>query len=167
MGTKRNFTMVVCGLALWLGWFSNLQAQEAQDPQILFLHLRLTNGVVHLIASTTVPGRLKPAIATEKPGDLYLELVSTNSLTVWSGVVSDPLVRRYEYEDPEHPGQLKAKEVKLDQAEFTVRVPGRTEARQLNIYRLEPPATQSGMAASRPTRTLMGTIQLPGPEVAQ
>lgn len=167
MGTKRKITTVVCGLVLLLGWSSNLHAQEARGEQILFLHLKLTNGVVHLVASTTVAGHLKPGIANEKPGDLHLELVSTNNLPVWSSVVPDPLVRRYEYEDPDHPGQLKVKEVKLDQAEFTVRVPGRTEARQLNIYRLDQPATQSGLASSRPTRTLLGTIKLPGPEVVQ
>ena len=167
MGTKRYITTVVCGLVLLLGSSSKLNAQEARDQQILFLHLRLTNGVVHLVASTAVPGRLKPAVTTEKPGDLYLELISTNRISVWTGVVSDPLVHRYEYEDPDHPRQLKAKVVKLDQAEFTVRVPGRKEANQLNIYRLEPPATQSGMAASRQARTLLGTIQLSGPEVVQ
>ena len=160
MGTKLYITTVVCGLVLLLGLSPSLNAQVVQDQQILFLHLRLTNGVVHLVASTAVPGHLKPAVTTEKPGDLYLELISTNRLSVWTGVVSDPLVHRYEYEDPDHPGQLKAKVVKLDQAEFTVRVPGRKEANQLNIYRLEPPATQSGMAASRPSRTLLGTIEL-------
>lgn len=160
MGTKWYITTVVGGLILLLGLSSNLNAQEAQDQQILFLHLQLTNGAVHLVASTNVPGHLKPAIAAGKPGDLFLELVSTNSLSVWSGVVPDPLVRRYEYEDPEHPGRLKVKEVKLEQAEFTVRVPGRKEARQLNIYRLEPPATQSGMATTLQTRTLLGTIEL-------
>jgi hypothetical protein len=164
MGTKCKITKVVSALVLLLGLISNLHAQEAQDQQILFLHLRLTNGVIHLVTSTAVPGHLKPAVTGEKQGDLYLELISTNSLPVWSDVVPDPLVHRYEYEDPDHPGQLKVKEVKLDQAEFTVRVPGRKEARQLNIYRLDQLATQSGMAASRPSRTLLGTIALPGPE---
>jgi hypothetical protein len=120
-----------------------------------------------LVATTAVPGHLKPAITSGKPGDLYLELVTTNSLPVWSNLVSDPLVRRYEYEDPDHRGQLKAKEVKSDQAEFTVRVPGQNEAGQLNIYRLDQPATQSAMAASRPTRTLLGTVKLNVPEGVQ
>jgi hypothetical protein len=167
MSTKRTFTNFVCGLVLLQGLLLNLSIKAGQDEQILFLHLTLSNGVVHLVDSTAVPGHLKPAVTTEKQGDLYLELISTNSLPVWSDVVSDPLVHRYEYEGPDHPGQLKVKEVKLDQAEFTVRVPGRTEVRQLNIYRLDQPAAQSGMAASRPTRTLLGTIKLPGPEVVQ
>lgn len=167
MGTKRNITKVVCGLVLLLGLVSNLSAQEARKQQILFLHLRLTNGAVYLVTAAAVPGHLKPAIIAEKPGDLHLELISTNRLPIWSGVVSDPLVRRYEYEDPDHPGQLKVKEVKLDQAEFTVRVPGRKEASQLNIYRLEPPAPQSAVMASSQTRTLLGTIALRVPEDVQ
>ncbi len=146
------------------GLLLNLNAEEGQDEQILFLHLKITNGVVRLVESTAVPGHLKPAVTAEKPGDLYLELNSTNRLPVWTDVVPDPLVRRYEYEDPDHPGQLKVKEVKLDQAEFTVRVPGRKEANQLNIYRLDQPAVKSATAASSQTRTLLGSIELHVPE---
>ena len=167
MGTRRKITKVICGLVLLLGLLSNLNAQEAQDQQILFLHLRLTNGAVYLVTSTVVPGHLKSAVTAEKQGDLYLELISTNNLPVWSDVFPDPLVHRYEYEDPDHPGQLRVKEVKLDQAEFMVRVPVQKEARQLDIYHLDQPAAQSGMAVSRPTRTLLGTIALPGQEGVQ
>jgi hypothetical protein len=114
-----------------------------------------------------VPGRLKVPIAAEKQGELYLELISTNSVPIWTDVMPDPLVRRYEYEDPDHPGQLKVKEVKMDQAEFTVRVPGRKEAKQLNIYRLDQPAAKSAASASNKTRTLLGTIELPLPKAAR
>lgn len=164
MGAKRNITKVICGVVLVHGLVSNLSAEEGPDQQILFLHLRLTNGVVHLVESTAVPGHLKPAVTSKKQGDLYLELVTTNNLPIWTDVVPDPLVRRYEYEDADHPGQLKVKEVKLDQAEFTVRVPGRTEANQLNIYRLEQPGTRSAAMASSPTRTLLSTLPLHVPE---
>jgi hypothetical protein len=123
--------------------------------------------VVSLVESTAVPGHLKVPIAAEKQGDLYLELTSTNSVPIWTDVMSDPLVRRYEYEDPDHSGQLKVKEVKLDQAEFTIRVPVRKEARQLNIYRLDPPAAKSAAAALNQTRTLLGTIDLQVPEAVR
>jgi len=164
MSTNRKFTKVVCGLVLMQGLLLNLNAEEGQAEQILFLHLKITNGVIRLVESTAVPGHLKPAVTAEKPGDLYLELNSTNRLPVWTDVVPDPLVHRYEYEDPDHPGQLKVKEVKLDQAEFTVRVPGRREANQLNIYRLDQPAVKSATAASSQTRTLLGSIELHVPE---
>lgn len=160
MSTKRKFTKVICGLFLLQGLFLNLGAEETQDEQILFLHLKITNDVISLVESTAVPGHLKVPIAAEKQGDLYLELASTNSVPIWTDVMPDPLVRRYEYEDPDHPGQLKVKEVKLDQAEFTIRVPGRKEAKQLNIYRLDQPAAKSAAAASNQTRTLLGTIEL-------
>jgi hypothetical protein len=164
MRTRWRITKVVCGLVLLHGLLSNLNAGNGPDQQILFLRFKLTNGVVNLVASTAVAGHLKPTVTAEKPGDLYLELISTNNLPVWTDVVPDPLVRRYEYEDPDHPGQLKVKEVKLDQAEFTVRVPGRKEARQLKIYRLDRPAAQSSAAASRRTKTLLSIIDLHVPE---
>jgi hypothetical protein len=167
MSTKRIFTKVICGLVLLQGLLLNLNAEESQGEQILFLNLKITNDVVSLVGSTAVPGRLKVPIAAEKQGELYLELISTNSVPIWTDVMPDPLVRRYEYEDPDHPGQLKVKEVKMDQAEFTVRVPGRKEAKQLNIYRLDQPAAKSAASASNKTRTLLGTIELPLPKAAR
>jgi hypothetical protein len=149
------------------GLLLNLNAEESQGEQILFLNLKITNDVVSLVESTAVPGHLKVPIAAEKQGELYLELISTNSVPIWTDVMPDPLVRRYEYEDPDHPGQLKVKEVKMDQAEFTVRVPGRKEAKQLNIYRLDQPAAKSAASASNKTRTLLGTIELPLPKAAR
>lgn len=167
MSTIQKFAKFVCGLVLLPGLWLNLNAEEVPNEQILFVHLKITNGVVRLIESKAAPGHLKPIIVAEKPGDLCLELTSTNGPPVWTGVVSDPLVRRYEYEDPDHPGQLKVKEVKLDQAEFTVRVPGRKEARLLNIYRLEPPAAPSAAVAASRTRTQLGSIALTVPEGAR
>jgi hypothetical protein len=167
MSTKRIFTKVICGLVLLQGLLLNLNAEESQGEQILFLNLKITNDVVSLVESTAVPGHLKVPIAAEKQGELYLELISTNSVPIWTDVMPDPLVRRYEYEDPDHPGQLKVKEVKMDQAEFTVRVPGRKEAKQLNIYRLDQPAAKSAASASNKTRTLLGTIELPLPKAAR
>lgn len=164
MNTKRKITKVICGLVLLLGLLLNLNAEEGQDEQILFLHLKITNDVVSLVESTAVPGHLKIPIAAEKQGELCLELTSTNGVPIWTDVMPDPLVRRYEYEDPDHPGQLKVKEVKLDQAEFTIRVPGRKEAKRLNIYRLDQPAAKSAAAAANQTRTLLGTVELHLPE---
>jgi len=164
---KQQFTKVICGLVLLLGFLLHLNAGENQGEQILFLHLKITNNVISLMESTAATGHLKPTITAEKQGDLYLELTSTNSLPTWTDVVSDPLVRRYEYEDPDRPGQLKVKEVKVDQAEFTIRVPGRNGARQLNIYRLDQPAAGSAAAALNQTRTLLGAFELHVPEAVQ
>jgi hypothetical protein len=167
MSTERKFTKVLCGLVLLQGLLLNLYAGESQGEQILFLHLKITNNVISLMESTAVTGHLKTTISSEKPGDLYLELTSTNSVPIWTNAVPDPLLRRYEYEDPDHPGQLKVKEVKLDQAEFTVRVPGRKEATHLNIYRLDPPAAGSAAVALTRTRTLLGAFELRVPEAVQ
>ncbi|MGA2800861.1 MAG: hypothetical protein ABSE97_00590 [Verrucomicrobiota bacterium] len=168
MSTKRKFTKVICGLVLLQGLLLSLGAEETQDEKILFLHLKITNNVISVVESTAVPGHLKVPIAAEKQGDLYLELISTNSsVPIWTDVMSDPLVHRYEYEDPDHPGQLKVKEVKVDQADFTIRIPGRKEAKQLNIYRLNQPAAKSAAAASNQTRTLLGTVELRLSEAAR
>lgn len=162
MRTSRTFTKVLCGLVLFQGLL-NGYAGESQGEQILFLHLKITSNVVRLLDSKAVPGHLKATVTAEKPGDLYLELISTNSATLWTGFAPDPLVHRYEYEDPDHPGQLKVKEVKRNQAEFTIRVPGQKAAKQLNIYRLDKSAEKTATVASNKTRTLLGTLDLPDP----
>src|ERR1039458_7702741 len=122
---------LLCGLVLLAGWWPSLGAEVKQNETILFLRLKITNDVVSLVKATVQPGHLKVPIAPEKQGELFLELLSTNHVPLWTDVMPDPRVRHHDYEDPAHPGQLTGKAVKLDQAEITVRVPGGKGAKQI------------------------------------
>jgi hypothetical protein len=138
---------------------------EERD-QILFLHLRLKDGVVTLVRSSVKPGRLKTPIASDRKGEIHLELTATNGLSLWSDVMADPTVQRLEYEDPEHPGALKLKEVKVTEAEFIVRVPFHKDAKQLELQRLDRPANRAEAGAPGTKKKLLGTVAIPATEGA-
>jgi hypothetical protein len=110
-------------------------AQTNQQPSILFLHLVVTNQAISLVDSNLRPGVLKPGLEADSTG-LFYELVSEAGATLWKGSMADPSVRHLEYEDPANPGKLQRKSVKLDKAEFTLRVPFHQSARRINFFKL-------------------------------
>jgi hypothetical protein len=133
---------------------------RADEPeQILFQHFKLKDDVVTLVQSTVRPGVLKSPVTSEKNGELYLELLGGNGSTLWSDVLDDPTVQRMEYEDPDHPGQLKTHWVQSTEAEFTVRVPFHKAAKQLRVQRLASPALKTDAIGQ--AKIMLGTFELP------
>lgn len=141
----------------WLLWAAPLPAQTNSGPQILFLHLKLTNQVISLVEANVRPGVLKPASNSEADG-VEFELVSTAGAVFWKGAMANPSVRHVEYEDPPHSGQLRRKAIPLDEAEFTVRVPVVPGATRVDFYKLDPPASAARNIVSR---KLLGSIACP------
>jgi hypothetical protein len=98
---------------------------------ITFLHLRVTADGFQLIEAKTVNGSLRTRrYDSAKPG-LHVEVRGADDRVLFRDVYSEPTVTRLEYEDPEHPGKLRAKEI-INQ-EFTIRVPYFAEARTLHF----------------------------------
>ncbi|HEY5912600.1 MAG TPA: hypothetical protein VJA21_18520 [Verrucomicrobiae bacterium] len=152
-------TVLLAGAILAAGW-----CRAEENNQILFLHLRLKGDAIALVSSAVKPGRLKTPVAPDKTGGLELELMSTNRAKLWSDVIHDPTVRRFEYEDPDRPGELKVKEVKVTEIEFTVRVPYHEDGGELKVYRLERQATRAEAAVSGRAKKLLGSIKIPQPK---
>jgi hypothetical protein len=149
--SSRAFGFVTAGL-LMAGTFDCL-GQAAADEGIRFAHFRLTNGVVMLVRSTVVSGKLK-ARPLESRQKLEVALEDPTGKAVWASSIDDPLVRRLEYEDAAHPGRLKTWIVHVDSADFVVRMPYRRDVRRLSFYRWVPAgSTRSGLATSGPTAT--------------
>lgn len=148
--------LIVFGLSLLAATFCKADSGE----KILFLHMNISSNAVTLVQSSVRPGKVKTA-AHGKKGRLYLELTSTNGLTLWSDVIPDPTTRRFEYEDPDHPGNLKVKVTTTKQAELTVRIPFHSGAKDLKIFRLNQIADRSKTMALRSSMELIGTIILP------
>ena len=153
-----------------VGCFSanlELPAQSKEPDKILFLHLRMKDGAITLTKTVTAPGVLKPRRGSDKKGPLEIELQNAEGAFLWSEAMSDPSVRRYEYEDPDNPGAIKFKVVQLSEVEFTVRVPSWPEGRRVSFYRVEPSAKPNRVAAAsefksaRPAKQLITTIDLP------
>jgi hypothetical protein len=123
---------------------------------ITFLHLRTTADGFELIEAKTVNGSLRTRRNdSAKPG-LHVEVRSADDRVLFRDVYSEPTVTRLEYEDPEHPGKLRAKEI--TNQEFTIRVPYFAEARTLHFYRrLEYRVNRS----NRPLLIHQGQVTLP------
>jgi hypothetical protein len=132
------------GLLLGLLTCSSVRAEE--EGKFLFLTLRLKDGVVTVVKSAVVSGTLKPQRNSTKSDALHIQLEKNEGESAWSVAIDDPSVQRHEYEDPQQPGGIRSKEVKLADVEFIVRAPLLTDVRHLAVYRNEPPA--SGAKAS-------------------
>ena len=143
------FLLLLCAGASW--------AQTNGEPKILFLHLKLKGQTVSLVETITRPGTLK---RPQDPvaDDLQYELLSGTGESLWKAAVPDPSIRHFEYEDPPGSGNLKRKTILLEEAEFTVRVPLVSKARQIEFYKLSPSGAKG---EKRSTKISFGTVLLP------
>ena len=136
-----------------------LRGAEA-DGKFLFLTLRYKDGDITLVKSALVSGTLKPRRNSTRPDALQIVLEKAEGQSAWSLAIDDPSVRRYEYEDPERPGVIRSKEVKVNDVEFIVRAPLVTDVRHLAVYRQEPPAP-GAKAPAAPVKKLLVRHSLP------
>jgi hypothetical protein len=158
--TTRKLWWLAASLAvLGLVTPASMLAQTNATPQILFLHLRVTNQTVSLVGFATQPGVLKRA-RDAAADELHYEMVSATSESLWKAAVADPTIRHLEYEEPPGSGNLKRKTIVLAGTEFTIRVPVLPKARRIDFYRLEPSAP--GAIGERAlTRKSLGSVVLP------
>ncbi|MEO8428026.1 MAG: hypothetical protein ABI651_13025 [Verrucomicrobiota bacterium] len=120
--------------------------KEGQDEHwILFLFLRMRNDTIELISSCRSPGVLKTARGARKVGPIDYDIVTATGEPIGSGTMEDPSIERREYPVGENTGALNKTRLKLNEVEFTLRVPWKKEAWQLQFYRrqlIESPAGQ-------------------------
>jgi hypothetical protein len=116
-----------------------------EEHWILFLSLRMRNDTVELISSCRSQGVLKAARNGKKVGPIDYDIVTATGESIWSENMEDPLIERTEFPVAENIVGLKKNHLKLNEVEFTLRVPWRKEACQLRFYRrqlIESPAGQ-------------------------
>lgn len=126
--------------------------------KILFLHLRMQDDTIKLVGSNVRSGVLKQARDLDKIGRMEYEFRSSAGLLLWKGIMDDPTIRRYEFEDPMKPGQLTVKQVRLKDVEFTLRAPFKEEMHRVEFYRTTLARSSSGMLDN--VRTFIGTIEV-------
>ena len=152
----RWFTL----LALLLVCVCATTAQPDQ-ARFFFLTFRLKAGALTLVKARVMPGTLKPQRDGTQPDALRFVLEQAADESLWSRRLDDPSVQRLEYEDPDHPGQIKSKTVQLDDVEFIVRAPYHPNARQVVIYREHVEIPVDGAKAAPPVRQLLARLPLP------
>jgi len=124
--------------------------KEGEDEHwILFLFLRMRNDTVELISSCRSPGVLKPARNSKKVGPIDYDMVTALGETILSQNMEDPLIERTEYLVAENAGALQKTNLKLNEVEFTLRVPWKREACQLRFYRRELIESPAGQQVDR------------------
>lgn len=142
---------------------STVQSENKTSGGIAFLTVLLTHDSVQLTGWTITKGTLRQPRTPTDRGNLEYEALSLSGDVVWKGSLSDPLVRRLEYEDPDNPGQLKAKIIKADTARFVVRIPADAVIDRITFYRVERRSEAGEKSAA--VRRLLGSVSCPWREV--
>jgi hypothetical protein len=166
MPYARNGARIGAALLVFmLASTSSLPAQPPSAAQIVFLKFKMKNDTLALVQSAIRPGVLKQKRGGESRGEISYEVRSASGKLLWRGAIADPLLQRFEHEDPANPGRIKIKSVKLNEAEFTLRVPFQPEAHRIEFYRQRvAEAEQSRQKASRHVPLGSIILQLKGGE---
>jgi len=147
---------------LWLVTIVSLNSLDASivhaQQKILFLHLRIQDDTIKLIGSNIRFGVSKRVRDLEIFNGIEYEFRSSDGLLLWNGFLEDPSIRRYEFEDSMKPGQIKTKEVRLKDVEFTLRVPFKKGMNHVEFYRSGVAKSSSGMRKN--ARKLIGAIDM-------
>lgn len=125
-----------------------LLAQQREG--IIFLHLRLADNRITAVKQSRSPGTLKERRGNDRARAIRVDLLSPTGDPLWNTTVADPRFRRLEYEDPDHPGQIKVREVVLTNAEFVVRVPAHPRGHEVVFARgADPTRKTAGVELGR------------------
>lgn len=152
----------ITGLALLFIGCVPVRADTNSEPGILFLHCRIQGQAVTVLRTAHAPGVVKaPGVAN---GEIEYALLSAQGETLWRGLMEDPRVQRFDYEDPPRSGRRRLKVIRHEAAEFVVRVPARAEARWIEFRKLDLAAAHAAPDASaRPRKTVLGRFGLSQP----
>jgi hypothetical protein len=158
LGYISRFLPAIFG-AIFLGVFGaplSAQTQTNPHPQILFVHLRLTNGAVQLVSTNLRPGLLKsPATRRPRVAVTY-EVLSIERAMLWKGTIPHPAFLDLENPSPDAPHQLERRLIRRESIDFTVRIPFQPEAEKVEFYETDPGKEKSAA-------TSLGSVYLRRP----
>lgn len=150
-------TLFLALTCLWPG--ERCQAAESGDG-IAFLTLQVTTDTVTLISWQSVPGKLKRLRHQRETSGLLYEATAAGGEVLWQGSLPNPLIQRFEYEDPDNPGVLKSKLITRDSATVVIRLPADLAAQRISFWKLRAAASTDGTKTSV-RRIDLGTISWP------
>lgn len=130
---------------------------HAQD-KILFLRLQMQNDSITIVQSNIRAGVLKPVRDTGKAGGIEYQCRSSLGSLLSDGVIDDPSIRRYEFEDPAQPGKLRFKVAKLKDVRFTLRIPFKEEISHIEFYRIGSAGTNSRLQNG--VKAFLGSVEI-------
>ena len=156
---RKYWSIILIGLVSILSTLENQSlAQQKVDQKIVFLSLRFKDNNIILQKTSMKPGTLKQQRITERRSGIRYKVVSASGATLWQTTIDDPMIQRFEYEDPGHAGQLKTKIVKLNDVEFSIRFPYDERIHHITFNRVEPLTLEQPKQNSN--LKFLGTIEL-------
>jgi len=137
-GVRRAVLLVCLGGMLLGDWpAENAGSLRAELPpavsseSIWFLQIHVGDAGCRLVRADVRPGHFKSPRFEQKKGAWACELRDGEGRLLWKGRMEDPRRRRIESSDPALDGGWTVREVVLDEADFTLRLPHFPSARAL------------------------------------
>jgi hypothetical protein len=130
----RPAAVILLGLLLMAAVPAGLAADN--QGRIAFIHCVIDSTGVVSSDISLAPGRVKEIPRTPEPNGLMFELITSDGTIMESGYLDNPLIKKYEYEDPDNPGRLLSKIVHLEKAHFMLRVNVTDHLDHIAFYRL-------------------------------
>jgi hypothetical protein len=127
------------------------------ENKVVFLQFHIDSNSISLTKSTMADGELKKTRIRTESKEIYFEIVSKDSQLLSSGNIENPLVRKFEYENPDKPGEILQKIVNLESAEFTVRINYNNQIDKINFYRTH---FEKDIKSVRNSENLIGSVSL-------
>ncbi len=118
------------------------------EDRIAFLHLKIEGNRITLLDTKIVPGKLKELRGITEKSGLKFETVSLDNKITPYKIMNNPLVRKFEYENPENPGKLISKIIVEESAEFTIRINYEDNLDHLNFYTVEMQPNKANASAT-------------------
>ncbi len=161
MSTANEWILLAALLAVsFVGSPAVAADGETATNQIVFLHLRMTNGLVILMDSQIVPGRLKARRGnSDRPQPFAYVVEGTDGQVLARQGLADPTQRRLEFELPESPGQL-TNQIVATGGDFVLRLPYQRTVARVRFYDQRRPFgfTAKGVSTNG---ILLGTVAMP------
>ncbi len=148
-----NFILMISICVCSSNW---LNAQSISPPKIVFLQLRMKNDSIDLIKSSVKIGKLKERYVPEEVGKILFVLESDEGVQLYSHVVNNPLVLRYEYPKNDQ-GEIGTTIEKRNEAEFRIRFPLKEGIKRISFYRIDSMRNNS---TNKNDLTLLSKIDL-------
>lgn len=138
-----------------------IYGQSGGSDKIVFMKFKMTSNGITFSGYQLAEG--KYTAVSFSTGEINYEIINNYGSIINIGHINNPLLVRYEYEDPNNNGQLKSITIKKDYAVFFIRVPYNINISKINFYNYEQEKNtiQLNKENSVYLKKLISSVELP------
>ena len=159
---KRTYLILLQILILFLAVtiFASNNQQTLKSNKTLFLTLIYDGEKVVLEQSRVIDSSVKQKRLANLSKAIKIDLKNINSNILMQESIDDPLVKIYEVEDPDNPGQFLQKVVTLSNTTFNLRLPYFDELETIEFFKTEVDQTKNNQSVVKKISSISrGQIQ--------